>query len=123
MTPPESDTAVEGHDLRVCDVQLRRAFGFLGKRWNGVILATMGARGSIGFADLKRAVDGITDSMLSDRLTELAKIGLIRRSVTNAKPPAVSYALTAEGVRLLPVFDQLARWAAENLAEPCSGVE
>ncbi|MET1072569.1 MAG: helix-turn-helix domain-containing protein [Umezawaea sp.] len=123
MTPRESDTVAEGRDVHVCDVQLRRAFSFLGKRWNGVILATIGARDSIGFADLKRAVNGITDSMLSDRLTELAAIGLVLRSVTSAKPPAVSYALTDEGARLLPVFDQLARWAAENLVEPCAGHE
>lgn len=105
----------EGHDVHTCDVGLRRAFGFLGKRWNGVILATMGSLGSAGFADLKRAVTGITDSMLSDRLTELASIGLVLRTVTSDKPPAVTYVLTEEGTRLLPVFDQLARWAHDNL--------
>ncbi len=109
--------------MRVCEVELRRAFDFLGKRWNGVILAVMGSRGPVGFADLKRAVTGITDSMLSDRLTELASIGLVNRSVTTTKPPSVTYALTEEGKRLLPVFDQLARWAKENLAERCAEVE
>ena len=106
--------------MQVCDVSLRRAFGFLGKRWNGVIIATIGALGPVGFADLKRAVTGITDSMLSDRLTELASINLVVRSVTTTKPPSVTYALTDEGKRLLPVFDQLARWAHVNLAE-CPG--
>ena len=123
VTPPEATAVEEAPDVHVCDVQLRRAFGFLGKRWNGVILATMGARGPVGFAELKRAVNGITDSMLSDRLTELAVINLVRRSVTDGKPPAVSYELTDEARRLLPVFDQLARWAAANLAEPCTAAE
>ena len=107
--------------MQVCDVSLRRAFSFLGKRWNGVILATMGPLGSVGFADLKRAVHGITDSMLSDRLSELALIGLVRRTVTDGKPPAVTYALTEEATRLLPVFDQLARWAHDNLNRCPSG--
>jgi DNA-binding HxlR family transcriptional regulator len=115
VTPPEPSTVQEPHDVRVCDAGLRRAFTFLGKRWNGVILATMGSLGSVGFAELKRAVTGLTDSMLSDRLTELASIGLVRRTVTSGKPPAVTYVLTEEGTRLLPVFDQLARWAHDNL--------
>ncbi|MCS7479250.1 winged helix-turn-helix transcriptional regulator [Umezawaea endophytica] len=121
MTPPEASTVEQTPDVHICDVSLRRAFGFLGKRWNGVILATIGARGPVGFADLKRGVTGITDSMLSDRLTELASINLVVRSVTTAKPPAVTYALTEEGKRLLPVFDQLARWAHDNLRECPSG--
>jgi DNA-binding HxlR family transcriptional regulator len=122
VTPPEAGTVQGAHDVRVCDGELRRAFGFLGKRWNGVILATLGPLGPVGFADLKRAVTGITDSMLSDRLTELASIGLVRRTVTDGKPPAVTYALTDEAVRLLPVFDQLARWAHDNLSR-CSSAE
>lgn len=120
VTPPELSAVAEARDVHVCEVQLRRAFEFLGKRWNGVILAGMGTHGPIGFADLKRAISGITDSMLSDRLSELASIGLVARSVTSAKPPAVTYALTDEGVALLPVFDQLARWAKDNLAERCT---
>jgi DNA-binding HxlR family transcriptional regulator len=115
VTPPESSTVQEAHDVRVCDAGLRRAFEFLGKRWNGVILATMGSLGPVGFADLKRAVTGITDSMLSDRLTELATLGLVLRTVTSGKPPAVTYVLTEEGAGLLPVFDKLARWAHDNL--------
>jgi DNA-binding HxlR family transcriptional regulator len=123
VTRPEPSTAQETHDVRVCDAGLRHAFAFLGKRWSGVILATMGSLGPAGFADLKRAVTGITDSMLSDRLTELASIGLVRRTVASGKPPTVTYVLTEEGARLLPVFEQLARWAQENLAgaRPATG--
>jgi DNA-binding HxlR family transcriptional regulator len=115
VTPSDSSTAEQAHDVRECDAGLRRAFEFLGKRWNGVILATIGTLGPVGFAELKRAVTGITDSMLSDRLSELASIALVRRTVTSDKPPAVTYVLTEEGMRLLPVFDQLATWAHHNL--------
>ena len=43
------------HEARACDGALSRAFGFLGKRWNGVILGTL-LNGQAGFADLKRAI-------------------------------------------------------------------
>ena len=50
-----------------CDGGIRRAFDFLGKRWNGVILGTLSG-GPLGFAELRRGVGTITDSVLSDRL-------------------------------------------------------
>jgi DNA-binding HxlR family transcriptional regulator len=101
---------------RVCDASLTRAFDLLGKRWNGVILATL-AGAPAGFSELRRAVGSITDSVLSDRLTELAEVKLVSRTVTDTRPPGVSYELTACGQALIPVLDHLARWAAENLPE------
>jgi len=44
-----------------------RAFDLLGKRWTGVVLGTLSG-GPTGFRALARAVEGISDSMLSDRL-------------------------------------------------------
>ena len=55
-----------------CEAGLARAFDFLGKRWNGVILGTLSS-GPAGFAELRRGVGTITDSVLSDRLTELTE--------------------------------------------------
>jgi len=97
------------------EASIARAFDFLGKRWNGVILASLGQHGPAGFSELKRMVGKITDSMLSDRLTELATVGLVNRSVSDTRPPTVSYELTEAGERLIPVLSQLGMWAAENL--------
>ncbi|AKD99319.1 MULTISPECIES: winged helix-turn-helix transcriptional regulator [Rhodococcus] len=102
------------HQPRVCDAALARAFSFLGKRWNGVILATL-LGGPAGFAELKRAVGKISDSVLSDRLTELAGAGLVTRTVDAGPPIAVEYELTASGQALLPALSELTTWAAENL--------
>lgn len=102
------------HDPRECDGALARAFGFLGKRWNGVILATL-LSGPAGFSELKRAVHGISDSVLADRLTELARVGLVERSVDEGPPVSVSYSLTPAGQALLPVLRGLTTWAEHNL--------
>jgi DNA-binding HxlR family transcriptional regulator len=98
----------------LCDVGVRRAFDFLGKRWNGIILGTLSS-GPAGFADLRRGVGSITDSVLSDRLSELVGAGLVLRTVTDHRPPKVTYELTPVGVHLLPVLHQLGQWAAEYL--------
>lgn len=102
-----SATAVQAS---ACDAGVRRAFDFLGKRWNGVILGTLSS-GPLGFADLRRGVGAITDSVLSDRLVELAEAGLVERTVTETRPPGVSYQLTTSGRQLLPILDQLGSWA------------
>jgi DNA-binding HxlR family transcriptional regulator len=104
------------HEPRVCDAALTRAFSFLGKRWNGVLLGTL-ISGPAGFSELRRAVDGISDSVLSDRLAELSKAGLVTRTVDDGPPLAVQYALTAAGAALLPALDALTTWAAQNLPE------
>ena len=96
------------------DEDLVRAFGLLGKRWTGVILGTLSG-GPAGFRALARAVDGISDSMLSDRLGELVQAGLITRTVREGPPLAVAYALTEAGRALLPALEQITRWAEKHL--------
>jgi DNA-binding HxlR family transcriptional regulator len=102
------------HDERACDAALTRAFGFLGKRWNGVILATL-MNGAATFSELKRAITGISDSMLSERLSELTAAGLTQRSVQDGPPVAVVYQLTPAGQALLPALNELSAWAEKNL--------
>ena len=102
--------------LHVCDASVSLAFSILGKRWNGMILATLG-NGALSFTALRRTVTGISDAVLSDRLAELTEATLLTRHVDPGPPVTVSYALTPAGERLLPVLQQLGDWAADNLSE------
>jgi DNA-binding HxlR family transcriptional regulator len=102
--------------MRACDRGLARAFAFLGKRWNGILIGTLAA-GPAGFAELVRAIPGISESVLSDRLGELTAAGLVSRSVREGPPVGVSYQLTPRGETLVPVLEQVAQWAHENLPE------
>lgn len=107
------------HEPRACDAALARAFEFLGKRWNGVILGTL-TNGPAGFSELRRAVSGISDSVLSERLTELSRAGLVLRSVNEGPPVTVDYRLTPNGDALLPALRELTTWAKHNLpAKKC----
>lgn len=110
------EAAASSHSARACDRALARAFSFLGKRWTGVILATL-LQGPAGFAELKRVVCGISDSVLSERLAELADAGLVMRSVEDGPPVSVEYRLTPAGAGLFPVMHELTVWAASNLPE------
>ena len=96
------------------DADLARAFVLLGKRWTAVVLGVLSG-GPAGFRELSRVVGGISDSVLSDRLSELTGAGLIARTVSEGPPVSVSYALTECGAALMPALDQISRWAQEHV--------
>jgi DNA-binding HxlR family transcriptional regulator len=98
------------------DAALARAFVFLGKRWNAVVLGILSG-GPAGFRELSRAIGGISDSVLSDRLAALTGAGLIARTVDEGPPISVSYALTDRGRALMPALEQIALWAHEHLLQ------
>lgn len=109
---PENDDGT-----RVCDTAITLAFSVLGKRWNGMILSVLGT-GITSFVGLRKAVSGISDTVLAERLLELVDIGLVRRDVAEGPPIAVRYELTTAGAELLPTIAQLGQWAKRNLRVP-----
>src|ERR1700689_4014158 len=88
--------ATHGETSKSCDGALTHAFYFLRKHWNGVILGTF-SNGPSGFAELRRNVVGISDSVLSERLSELQSAGLVLRAVDPGPPVSVSYQLSQTG--------------------------
>lgn len=109
------------HETRECASGLTRAFSFLGKRWNGLLLSVLVGIPAT-YAELKRAVPGISDSMLSERLAELAQAGLLAREVEAGPPVSVTYRLTESGQALAPALEALRTWGEENLTdERCNG--
>ena len=111
---PEPQPPIDSETCTRADAALVRGFDLLGKRWTGVLLGTLSG-GPAGFRALSRAVEGISDSMLSDRLSELCDVGLATRSVDEGPPITVAYELTDAGRSLLPALEQISRWAAEHL--------
>ncbi|GAA4782536.1 MULTISPECIES: winged helix-turn-helix transcriptional regulator [Microbacterium] len=102
------------HGGPACDAAISLAFSVLGKRWNGMIIDALSG-GALSFVALRRAVTGISDAVLSDRLSELAGVDLVSREVHAGPPVSVDYALTPAGEALVPVLAQLGTWASENL--------
>lgn len=112
------------HDAQACAQVgdgITRVFQLLGKRWTGLVVAVL-LPGPVHFADLRRAIPGISERMLADRLAELTAAGLVVREVDEGPPLRVSYRLTESGAALGPSLRELSTWADEHLAEegPCS---
>ena len=101
----------------VCDTAITLAFSVLGKRWNGMILSVLGS-GVTSFVGLRKAVSGISDTVLAERLLELADLELVNRAVAEGPPVTVRYELTTAGAELVPTISQLGLWAKRNLKAP-----
>lgn len=99
-----------------CDQALTSVFTLLGKRWTGVIIGVLLERPA-RFAELARAIPGLTESMLSTRLAELQEAGLVEREVLEGPPLATLYRLTPRGEALRPALVALGAWAEAHLLQ------
>jgi DNA-binding HxlR family transcriptional regulator len=93
---------------------LARAAEIIGERWTLLVVRELLLRPN-RFSDLLMRLEGISTSVLSDRLTGLMEAGLVRR--TTLKPPAAStvYDLTDDGRDLEPAVFELVRWGYRRL--------
>ena len=87
-----------------------RAVTILGKRWTGLILRSL-MEGPRRFTEISAYVKGISDRLLSQRLHELEKAGIVERRVYPQRPIAVEYILTVKGEALKEVVKAIQRWA------------
>jgi DNA-binding HxlR family transcriptional regulator len=90
--------------------RFHRAIELVGRRWTGAIIFLL-LGGRCRFATLRDGIPDITDRMLSERLQELEKEGLVERTVVPETPVRVEYALTRKGRELAAVIDATVEWA------------
>ena len=89
---------------------LAREFEVLAKRWTPQILFLLLQRPA-RFSELERAVPGLTNRVMADRLRELQDAGLVDRQVEPGPPITSIYTLTADGEALRPILEGLRPWA------------
>ena len=97
------------HTPQLC-TKFHHASELIGRRWTGAILFLL-LKQKCRFATLRDAIPDITDRMLSDRLQELEREGLVDRTVVPETPVRVEYSLTRKGRALTDAMDAIATWA------------
>ena len=85
----------------------------VGDKWSVLVVSILG-RGPMRFNELKRAVDGVSQRMLTLTLRALERDGLVTRTVSPSVPPRVDYELTALGRSLLSPVSALTAWALDH---------
>lgn len=90
-------------------LSIKDALEALEGRWKLLILFTL-SEGPKRFRQISKDVGGITDKVLSKELKSLEANRLIERTVYDTFPPTVEYTITAHGLSLEKVLDELHFW-------------
>jgi DNA-binding HxlR family transcriptional regulator len=84
-------------------------------RWTTPILWSLHTFGRQRFVELQRRITNITPKVLTQRLRQLERDGLVVRTYHPEVPPRVEYEISELGRSLAPLFAHLAEWATTNL--------
>jgi DNA-binding HxlR family transcriptional regulator len=94
----------------------RQILDRVGDKWAVLILLLLGQE-PVRFNRLRRAIEGISQKMLSQVLKSLERDGLIRRRAIATVPVTVEYSITPLGQTLAAAVDPLRDWAERNLKQ------
>jgi DNA-binding HxlR family transcriptional regulator len=99
-------------ELKACPIET--TFRIIGKKWTVLVLREM-FLGVTQFNRLEENVGGITSKVLSQRLKELQRLGIVRRRIVSEAPIRVEYGLTELGEELGPVLASAAAFSMRFL--------
>ncbi len=107
----EMDSSKKPTQSVTCEVS--SIWHVLGKTWALLILKNMSVKETIRFNELKRLLPEISNTVLSDRLKEMEKEGLISKKVYAEIPLRVEYSLTRQAKELEDVLEVLGKWVSK----------
>ncbi|SHL02285.1 transcriptional regulator, HxlR family [Pseudonocardia thermophila] len=102
---------VPAAEFAACPVT--EVFRRVGDKWSMLVVIVLGQRPH-RYNELHRAIEGISQRMLTRTLRGLEADGLVDRTVAATVPPSVSYSLTPLGRSLLEPLSALADWAVAH---------
>ena len=117
--PPVSERFQRG-DLMSVNCPSREVFGHITSRWGALVLIALEGR-TRRFSELRRAIGGVSERMLSQTLQWLEADGFISRKAFDVVPPHVEYSLTPFGREATQHLRVLADWIETNLPQIAQG--
>ena len=108
MPPSMENQTIQDSGLNMHE-EMRRAFALLSGKWKLEIMWLINQR-VYRFGELRKAIPGITQHMLTAQLRELEADGLVVRTVFAEVPPRVEYEITEKARGLGPAMEALAAW-------------
>ncbi|MFT4038345.1 MAG: helix-turn-helix domain-containing protein [Thermomicrobiales bacterium] len=102
------------YDVYASACPSRQALDRIGDRWTTLIVVQLAERPH-RFGELRRAIDGISQKMLTQTLRGLERDGLVARRVLPTTPIAVEYALTPLGETLIAPLAAIHHWAETHV--------
>ncbi|MCD8036507.1 MAG: helix-turn-helix transcriptional regulator [Clostridiales bacterium] len=94
---------------------LEYAMDLFGGKWKPRIICMLGLNGTMRYAELKKELENISDTVLAATLKEMINDELVERIQYNEMPLRVEYSLTEEGKSTVPVLANMCLWADAKL--------
>lgn len=115
-TTTQTPVSEHGFDVYAAACPSRQALDRIADRWTTLIIGQLAERPH-RFGELRRAIDGISQKMLTQTLRGLERDGLVSRRVLPTTPVAVEYALTPLGETLIAPMAAIHAWAEAHVPE------
>ena len=90
---------------------LNRALALIGGKWKMQILCALSNNGPTRYNQLKKTLDGVSNTVLANALRELEEDRLVTRREYLEVPVRVEYAIAESCRRLIPILDELGNWS------------
>jgi DNA-binding HxlR family transcriptional regulator len=98
------------------DCSSREVLDRIADKWTALIIRVLSG-GTKRHHELRRAIDGVSQKMLTQTLRSLENDGLVMRKVYPVVPPMVEYSLTPLGRSLTEPLGAICQWAEKHLPE------
>ena len=108
------EKSVERGNVLASACPSRQILQHLTSRWGALVLVSLHS-GTKRFSELHRAIDGVSERMLTKTLQELEADGMLIRKSYNTVPPQVDYTLTEFGAQASNKMFELVDWLEMNL--------
>ena len=108
------ETVYNSPEFKSCPIEA--TFRIIGKKWTVLIIREM-FRGTTQFNRFLENIEGITPKVLTERLRELQKFGIVRRRIVSEYPIRVEYEMTDLGKEFEPVLLAAASFSMKNMPE------
>jgi DNA-binding HxlR family transcriptional regulator len=117
MRPSKVDVTASARHLPSGECpKISQVLARVGEKWSVLIIIMLAERPR-RFSELKRAIGGVSQRMLTLSLRGLERDGLVKRTVFPVVPPRVEYELTPLGQSLRAPVSALGEWARGHIAE------
>ena len=94
---------------------LKKVIDIVGGKWKIMILCVIDKDEVVRYGELRRAVYGITNTMLAQSLREMESDGMVIRKQYDEMPVRVEYTLSEKAKSLIPILLELKKWGENNL--------
>jgi DNA-binding HxlR family transcriptional regulator len=92
----------------------RQVLDCIADKWAALVVGLL-LGGTRRFGEMRKAIEGVSQKMLTQTLRNLERDGMVSRRVYATVPPKVEYSLTPLGLSLARIVDDLRVWSESNI--------